>query len=63
MGEPLTDVELAEYVREHRCHRTRRDVTIADWDRGIAAIERAARADAEAEHHALAHLSPSGPVQ
>lgn len=45
----LTDDEMAEYVRGHRCHAALGSVTIADWDRGIAAIEHAARADAERE--------------
>jgi hypothetical protein len=38
----LTPESLAEYVREHRCYAARSDVSIADWDRGVAAIEAAA---------------------
>lgn len=35
-----TDAEMATYIREHRCHNAARDVSIADWDRGIAALTR-----------------------
>lgn len=47
MAEPmtthaLTDEEMALYVREHRCYNADRNVTLADWDRGVAATEAAA---------------------
>jgi hypothetical protein len=30
---------MAEYVRTHRCYNALRDVSLADWDRGVRAIE------------------------
>ena len=45
-GRGLTDAEMANYVRDHRCYSARRDVTIADWDRGVTAIEAAAAREA-----------------
>ena len=44
MSEPL-----AEYVRHHRCYNADPNVSIADWDRGILAIEAEAREQAEQE--------------
>ncbi len=40
-GEPMV-----EYVRHHRCYNADPNVSIADWDRGVAAIEREAVAQA-----------------
>jgi len=42
-----TDAEMAEYVREHRCYNARRDITIADWDRGVRQIEAEAATPAD----------------
>ncbi len=36
---PRTDESLAEYVRHHQCWQADPNVTIADWHRGILAIE------------------------
>lgn len=41
---PRTDESLAEYVRHHQCWQADPNVTIADWHRGILAIEAEARA-------------------
>lgn len=43
---PRTDESLAEYVRHHQCWQADPNVTIADWHRGILAIEAEARAGA-----------------
>ena len=37
---------MAEYVRHHRCYNADPNVSIADWDRGVLAIEREAVAQA-----------------
>ena len=37
--EPRTDDWLADYVRHHQCWQADPNVTIADWHRGILAIE------------------------
>ncbi len=37
---------MAEYVRHHRCYNADPNVSIADWDRGVRAIEREAVAQA-----------------
>ena len=42
-GEPQ---RLAEYVRNHQCWNADRNVTIADWHRGVRAIEAEARREA-----------------
>ena len=42
----MTDSELADYVRDHSCWKADAAVTVADWDRGILAIEAEARAAA-----------------
>jgi hypothetical protein len=42
----LTDEQMAEYVREHRCYNARPGVSIGDWDRGVKQIEREASASA-----------------
>ncbi len=44
MSEPM-----AEYVRHHRCYNADPNVSIADWDRGILAIEAEAVSRDEAE--------------
>ena len=40
-SEPQTfsDEFMADYVRQHRCHYALSNVTLADWDRGVRAIE------------------------
>ena len=38
-----TDESAAEYVRHHQCWQADPNVTIADWHRGILAIEAEAR--------------------
>ena len=49
MSEPM-----AEYVRHHRCYNADPNVSIADWDRGILAIEREALPSVERLAKALA---------
>ena len=44
-----TDESAAEYVRHHQCWQADPNVTIADWHRGILAIESEARAAARKE--------------
>lgn len=39
-----TDAAMAQYVRDHQCWAADRNVTIADWHRGIRLIEAEAAA-------------------